>query len=91
MVCAVEKKRRASRGGGGRRRNQGSSDEGTENRQDPKGGRRDERKRERQGIRGVRKGEFCGTSGQASWWDGKEEEEGSRENRLPVPGLGTPS
>lgn len=38
----------------------------------------------------MRRGEFCGTNGQASRWDEREKKEGSREDGLPVPGLGAP-
>lgn len=62
-------------------------DEGTENRQEPEvESRRDDRQE--------RGGEFCGTNGQASQWDerkkGEEDQEGSREDGLPVPDLGMP-
>lgn len=67
---------------GGKPREQ--SDEGTENRQDPEGGGRETR------DEGMRRDEFCGTNGQASRWNEREKKEGSREDGLPVLGLGAP-
>lgn len=90
MVCAVQKKRRVNRGGDERRGNRGN---GVMRRR--RTGKiqkwRMRRERERDKGEGVGRGEFCGTNGQVGRWDESEKKEGgSRENGLPVPGLGAP-
>lgn len=66
MVCAVEKKRRVNQGGDGRRENQGNR---VMRRWKTSKIQKEEEEMRETRVRGVRRGEFCGTNGQASRWD----------------------